>query len=102
MKAFKLSSEEYGKLVNVFAKSEAVDVDDFPTGFLTQFGPVLVAYEHKTPPLEQAMKGSEVDLPEFLEWIANRLVNVHKENPNVDYIHSCRNWASKIRKAMEA
>lgn len=24
---------------------------------------------------------------EFLRWIANRLVNVHNENPNVDFVH---------------
>ena len=27
---------------------------------------------------------------EFLKWIHNRMIHVHNENPNVDYLHKLR------------
>lgn len=48
---------------------------------------------------EEAVKGIQLDLPEFLEWIADRLVNVYKESPNVDFVHACRNFVDKLRQA---
>lgn len=37
----------------------------------------------------------------FLEWIAARLVEVHGENPNVDYIRTLRDFAAGINPLVE-
>lgn len=37
--------------------------------------------------------------PEFLDWVADRLVLVHKESPNLDFIHCLRRRAEKARAA---
>jgi hypothetical protein len=34
--------------------------------------------------------------PEFLRWMADRLVNVYKEDPNVDYVHTLRTIAKEM------
>jgi hypothetical protein len=39
--------------------------------------------------------------PEFLNWVADRLVNVHGENPNVDYVLALRRRAAKARAAID-
>lgn len=48
-----------------------------------------------------ACKGGPSDGPDFLEWIADRLVHVHGESPNVDYVLSLRDRAAAIRTAAE-
>lgn len=47
-----------------------------------------------------ACKGPTLDLPDFLEWIAGRLVDVHGENPNVDFVLSLHKRASDFRAAI--
>lgn len=32
----------------------------------------------------------------FLEWLADRLVMVYGESPNVDFVHTLRKYAEKI------
>jgi hypothetical protein len=44
--------------------------------------------------------GSPTPHPEFLRWIADRLVNVHGENPNVDYVLSLRQRADAFERAL--
>ncbi len=34
---------------------------------------------------------------EFLQWIYNRMVNVHKENPNVDYMWKFKEIIDKMK-----
>lgn len=46
--------------------------------------------------------GAEMDFPGFLEWIADRLVYVHKENNNVDYVQTLRTRAKQLRAAIAA
>ena len=46
--------------------------------------------------------GAEKDLPGFLEWIADRLVYVHSENNNVDYVQTLRTRAKQLRAAIAA
>lgn len=46
--------------------------------------------------------GSPTPHPEFLEWIANRIVNVYRENPNVDFVLSLRARAEKFRAILDA
>lgn len=44
--------------------------------------------------------GGDLTLPDFLDWVADRLVNVYHEDPTVDFVHSARNFAKRIRAAM--
>ena len=44
--------------------------------------------------------GAELNTPDFLDWIAARLVNVHSENPNVDYVRSLHVRAAAARAAI--
>lgn len=48
------------------------------------------------------MSGAETDFPGFLDWIANRLVYRHGDNPNIDYVQTLRLRASQIRTAIAA
>lgn len=38
--------------------------------------------------------------PDFLEWIADRLVHVYGESPNVDFVLSLRERADRARSAL--
>lgn len=42
-------------------------------------------------------RGAQVNLPDFLDWLADRLVNIYQENPNVDFVLSCRSRAKHLR-----
>lgn len=44
--------------------------------------------------------GAELCTPDFLEWIADRLVFMHGENRNVDYVLSLRERAKAMRAAL--
>jgi hypothetical protein len=44
--------------------------------------------------------GVQINTPDFLDWIADRLVNVHGESPNVDYVMSLRDRAKAGRDAI--
>lgn len=44
--------------------------------------------------------GTEKDFPGFLEWIADRLVHVHQEGPNLDYVQTLRLRARQMRDAL--
>lgn len=44
--------------------------------------------------------GVEINTPDFLDWIAARLVKVHGENPHVDYVLSLRERAKAGRAAI--
>ena len=44
--------------------------------------------------------GAQLNTPDFLEWIADRLVHVHGENPNVDYVLTLRDRAKAGRAAI--
>lgn len=39
--------------------------------------------------------------PDFLDWVANRFVNVHDESPNVDFVQRLREEAAKARLFIE-
>lgn len=41
--------------------------------------------------------GAQVNLPDFLDWLADRLVIVYGESPNVDFVHTCRDRAKLAR-----
>lgn len=36
-------------------------------------------------------------VPEFLDWMADRLIHVYKENEFVDYVHCLRDRANQLR-----
>jgi hypothetical protein len=44
--------------------------------------------------------GAQLNTPDFLDWIADRLEHIHGENPNVDYIRSLRDRADAGRAAI--
>lgn len=46
--------------------------------------------------------GAQVQLPELLAWIADKLEHVYNENPNVDFVLTIRERAKKLREAMDA
>lgn len=50
----------------------------------------------------ECKSGSQVDLPDFLSWIADRLVNIHRENPNADFVVSLRSRSQRLRGALAA
>ena len=50
--------------------------------------------------LEALTTGAQMNLPDFLEWIAARLVKVHGEDPNVDYVQTLRHRAKLCREAI--
>ena len=52
--------------------------------------------------MQAVTDGAEVNTPDFLDWIADRLVNVYSEAPYVDFVLSCRKRAADIRAAMAA
>ena len=64
-----------------------------------------VARKHlqgKIDRLRAAARGGNADktTAELLEWVADRLVHVHGENPNVDYVRACRERAAMLRDAL--
>lgn len=44
--------------------------------------------------------GQTMNLADMLEWVADRLVYVHHENENVDFVISLRERASVVRAAI--
>lgn len=47
-----------------------------------------------------ATTGAQVNLPDFLDWIADRFVHVYGESPDVDFVHTCRDRAKLLRVAI--
>lgn len=41
-----------------------------------------------------------MNTPDFLNWVADRLVSVHGESPNVDFVLSLRERAEAMRVAL--
>ena len=50
--------------------------------------------------LEALTYGQTLNLPDMLDWVADRLVNVHGENGNLDFILSLRERAHIARAAI--
>jgi hypothetical protein len=50
--------------------------------------------------LEVQLMGSSMNTPDFLDWIAERLVQHYHENPNVDFVLSLRARAASGRAAI--
>lgn len=44
--------------------------------------------------------GAELNTPRFLDWVADRLVDVYGESPNVDFVQSLRARATAGRSAI--
>lgn len=44
--------------------------------------------------------GAQINTPDFLDWIAARLVNVHGEREEVDYVLSLKERAKAMRAAL--
>lgn len=41
-------------------------------------------------------EGAQINTPQLMDWVAERLVLVHGENPNVDYVLALKTRAKKI------
>jgi hypothetical protein len=54
-----------------------------------------------TDDLLQTIKSGNPPLPQFLEWIADRLVYVYKENPNIDFVLAVRKHANNLTKVIK-
>jgi len=50
--------------------------------------------------LEALTYGQTLNLPDMLDWVADRFVNVHGENSNLDFILSLRERARMSRAAI--
>lgn len=50
--------------------------------------------------LESQTMGIQLNTPDFLDWIAERLVNVYGESPHVDFVVSLKDRASAGRAAI--
>ena len=50
--------------------------------------------------VEAIDKGAQVNTPEMMEWVADRLVFVYGESPNVDFVQSLRIRAERLRSAL--
>ena len=60
------------------------------------------AAEAKAARLKEAITyGAQLDLPAMLEWTADRLVHVHGDSPNVDFVWTLRDRAKRLRAALE-
>jgi hypothetical protein len=59
-----------------------------------------LAEAHQTA-LEKAVAHGHTSLPDFIDWMADRLVNHYGDNESVDFIRSARERASLLRSAME-
>jgi hypothetical protein len=46
-------------------------------------------------------RGEQLDLPSFLDWVADRLVHVHGDSPNVDFVLALKERSKRIRLAMD-
>jgi hypothetical protein len=55
----------------------------------------------KTKILSLLKQGAEVNLPDFLDWLAERMQYVYNESPNIDFIHTCRDRAKMCRKLIQ-
>ncbi len=50
---------------------------------------------------EACHHGAQVDLPGLLDWLADRLVHVYGESPNVDFVRTAKDRAKRLRLAMD-
>lgn len=50
--------------------------------------------------LESQTMGIQLNTPDFLDWIAERLVNVYGESPHVDFVVSLKDRAAAGRAAI--
>lgn len=49
---------------------------------------------------ESQTMGAQMNTPDFLDWMADRLIHVYGENPDVDFVLSLRSRANAGRKAI--
>lgn len=44
--------------------------------------------------------GAQVNTPDFLDWVADRLIDVYGESPSIDFVQSLRRRATAGREAI--
>lgn len=55
----------------------------------------------KCPELLKTIIGDNHTLPELLDWVADRLVYVYHEHPNVDFVQELRNRSKKLQNILD-
>lgn len=55
----------------------------------------------KCPELLKTIIGDNHTLPELLDWVADRLVYVYHEHPNVDFVQELRNRSKKLQSILD-
>ena len=48
--------------------------------------------------LKRMLKQAATPTPEFLHWIAERLVQVHEDDPNADFVQKVREYSRDFYK----
>lgn len=92
--------------VEVLVKSDAPNVFHVSFYCETQPSGLLEARKHANlaaaaPELLEAQTmGEQLNTPEFLDWLADRLIHVYHESPNIDFVLSLRARAEAGRKAL--
>lgn len=69
----------------------SVPEEDLPNARLIAAAPDL---------LEAQTMGSQLNTPDFLDWVADRLVHVYGESPLMDFVHTLRERAKAGRAAV--
>lgn len=46
--------------------------------------------------LKEMLKGAATPVPQFLHWVADRLVLVYKDNEQVDFVQALRHRAKQL------
>jgi hypothetical protein len=59
-----------------------------------KYGPTEVAWTIWQAAL--ASRATSTEDGRFLSWLADRLVHVYKENPNLDFVHATRRIAARL------
>lgn len=50
--------------------------------------------------VEAAVLSGEPPLPDFLDWLGDRLSHVYHESPNMDFVQACHRHAQELREAL--
>ena len=87
-----------GKINKLKAENEALKNSDFNPTFCRILIKELTTEAAR---LREALTTGVTPFPEFLRWVAARLVEVHDEHPNVDYALSLKERADRIEEALK-
>lgn len=100
-----IDTPEFMDLLNTFAHEsscEEYDEKKYKEARHALVNYIKVASAPNAALVAACTEGAQVNLPDFMEWIADRLEFVYGESPNVDFVRTCRDRAKKVRVALSA